>query len=83
MMTGPAIHTPATAPLTRLPAAHSAKADKTTAARGRGTGRTTILGLFAIPLGIADWRAQHGLAAALPEAWVAGSSGSSFRLTAA
>lgn len=28
------------------------------------------------------WRAQHALAAALPDAWVAGSSGSSFRLVA-
>ena len=29
------------------------------------------------------WRAQHALAHALPDAWVAGSSGSSYRLTAA
>ena len=29
------------------------------------------------------WRAQHALAAAMPGAWVAGSSGSSFRLAAA
>jgi 7,8-dihydropterin-6-yl-methyl-4-(beta-D-ribofuranosyl)aminobenzene 5'-phosphate synthase len=29
------------------------------------------------------WRAQHALAAALPDAWVAGSSGSSYRLDAA
>jgi 7,8-dihydropterin-6-yl-methyl-4-(beta-D-ribofuranosyl)aminobenzene 5'-phosphate synthase len=29
------------------------------------------------------WRAQHALAAALPGAWIAGSSGSSFRLAAA
>ncbi len=29
------------------------------------------------------WHAQHALAAALPDAWVAGSSGSSFRLAAA
>ncbi|MGX7681390.1 MBL fold metallo-hydrolase [Jatrophihabitans sp. DSM 45814] len=29
------------------------------------------------------WRAQHALAKALPEAWVAGSSGSSFRFSAA
>ena len=29
------------------------------------------------------WRAQHALAAAMADAWVAGSSGSSFRLTAA
>jgi 7,8-dihydropterin-6-yl-methyl-4-(beta-D-ribofuranosyl)aminobenzene 5'-phosphate synthase len=28
------------------------------------------------------WRAQHALAAALPTAWVAGSSGSAFRLSA-
>jgi 7,8-dihydropterin-6-yl-methyl-4-(beta-D-ribofuranosyl)aminobenzene 5'-phosphate synthase len=29
------------------------------------------------------WRAQHSLAAALPDAWVAGSSGSSYTMTAA
>lgn len=29
------------------------------------------------------WRAQHALAAALPDAWTAGSSGSSYRLAAA
>ena len=29
------------------------------------------------------WRAQYALAAAMADAWVAGSSGSSFRLTAA
>ena len=29
------------------------------------------------------WRAQHALAAALPDAWTAGSSGSSYRVDAA
>ena len=36
-----------------------------------------------VPGHCTGWRAQHALAAALPDAWVAGSSGSSFRLTAA
>jgi 7,8-dihydropterin-6-yl-methyl-4-(beta-D-ribofuranosyl)aminobenzene 5'-phosphate synthase len=36
-----------------------------------------------VPGHCTGWRAQHGLAAALPDAWVPGSSGSSFRLTAA
>ena len=36
-----------------------------------------------VPGHCTGWRAQHALAAALPEAWVAGSSGSSFRLAAA
>ncbi len=36
-----------------------------------------------VPGHCTGWRAQHALAAALPQAWVAGSSGSSFRLTAA
>jgi 7,8-dihydropterin-6-yl-methyl-4-(beta-D-ribofuranosyl)aminobenzene 5'-phosphate synthase len=36
-----------------------------------------------VPGHCTGWRAQHGLAAALPDAWVAGSSGSSFRLAAA
>ncbi|HEY5354844.1 MAG TPA: MBL fold metallo-hydrolase [Streptosporangiaceae bacterium] len=36
-----------------------------------------------VPGHCTGWRGQHALAAALPEAWEAGSSGSSFRLTAA
>jgi 7,8-dihydropterin-6-yl-methyl-4-(beta-D-ribofuranosyl)aminobenzene 5'-phosphate synthase len=36
-----------------------------------------------VPGHCTGWRAQHALAAALPQAWVAGSSGSSFRLAAA
>jgi 7,8-dihydropterin-6-yl-methyl-4-(beta-D-ribofuranosyl)aminobenzene 5'-phosphate synthase len=36
-----------------------------------------------VPGHCTGWRAQHALAAALPGAWVAGSSGSSFRLAAA
>lgn len=35
-----------------------------------------------VPGHCTGWRAQHALAAAMPAAWVAGSSGSSFRLTA-
>ncbi|HEX4016543.1 MAG TPA: MBL fold metallo-hydrolase [Frankiaceae bacterium] len=35
-----------------------------------------------VPGHCTGWRAQHALAAALPDAWVAGSSGSSFRLAA-
>jgi 7,8-dihydropterin-6-yl-methyl-4-(beta-D-ribofuranosyl)aminobenzene 5'-phosphate synthase len=36
-----------------------------------------------VPGHCTGWRAQHALATALPDAWVAGSSGSSFRLAAA
>ena len=36
-----------------------------------------------VPGHCTGWRAQHALAAALPRAWVSGSSGSSFRLAAA
>jgi 7,8-dihydropterin-6-yl-methyl-4-(beta-D-ribofuranosyl)aminobenzene 5'-phosphate synthase len=36
-----------------------------------------------VPGHCTGWRAQHALAAALPDAWVPSSSGSSFRLTAA
>jgi 7,8-dihydropterin-6-yl-methyl-4-(beta-D-ribofuranosyl)aminobenzene 5'-phosphate synthase len=36
-----------------------------------------------VPGHCTGWRAQHALAAAMPDAWVAGSSGSSYRLTAA
>jgi 7,8-dihydropterin-6-yl-methyl-4-(beta-D-ribofuranosyl)aminobenzene 5'-phosphate synthase len=36
-----------------------------------------------VPGHCTGWRAQHALAAAMPDAWVASSSGSSYRLTAA
>jgi 7,8-dihydropterin-6-yl-methyl-4-(beta-D-ribofuranosyl)aminobenzene 5'-phosphate synthase len=36
-----------------------------------------------VPGHCTGWRAQHALAAAMPDAWVAGSSGSSYRLEAA
>jgi 7,8-dihydropterin-6-yl-methyl-4-(beta-D-ribofuranosyl)aminobenzene 5'-phosphate synthase len=36
-----------------------------------------------VPGHCTGWRAQHALAAALPNAWTAGSSGSSYRVTAA
>ena len=36
-----------------------------------------------VPGHCTGWRAQHALAAALPDAWVASSSGSSYHLTAA
>jgi 7,8-dihydropterin-6-yl-methyl-4-(beta-D-ribofuranosyl)aminobenzene 5'-phosphate synthase len=36
-----------------------------------------------VPGHCTGWRAQHALAAALPDAWVQGSSGTSYRLTAA
>lgn len=54
-MTEPALHTAGTAPLTTHPAPPSAAAHKAPAAgtRAQGTAGTTILGLFAIPLGIA------------------------------
>jgi 7,8-dihydropterin-6-yl-methyl-4-(beta-D-ribofuranosyl)aminobenzene 5'-phosphate synthase len=35
-----------------------------------------------VPCHCTGWRAQHVLAAALPDAWIAGSSGSSYRLSA-
>ncbi|WP_187366128.1 MBL fold metallo-hydrolase [Trebonia kvetii] len=35
-----------------------------------------------VPGHCTGWRAQHALAAAMPDAWVAGSSGSSFKLAA-
>jgi hypothetical protein len=54
-MTGPTLRTAGTAPLPPQPAARNAAADKTRApyARAQGAAGTTILGLFAIPLGIA------------------------------
>ncbi len=36
-----------------------------------------------VPGHCTGWRAQHALAAALPDAWVQSSSGSEFQLTAA
>jgi 7,8-dihydropterin-6-yl-methyl-4-(beta-D-ribofuranosyl)aminobenzene 5'-phosphate synthase len=36
-----------------------------------------------VPGHCTGWRAQHALAAVLPDAWVPGSSGSTYRLTAA
>ena len=36
-----------------------------------------------VPGHCTGWRAQHALAAALPDAWVPGSSGSAYRLLAA
>jgi 7,8-dihydropterin-6-yl-methyl-4-(beta-D-ribofuranosyl)aminobenzene 5'-phosphate synthase len=36
-----------------------------------------------VPGHCTGWRAQHALAAALPDAWVAGSSGTSYTLAAA
>jgi 7,8-dihydropterin-6-yl-methyl-4-(beta-D-ribofuranosyl)aminobenzene 5'-phosphate synthase len=44
---------------------------------------TELAPALVVPGHCTGWRAQHGLAAARPDAWVAGSSGSSFRLTAA
>jgi 7,8-dihydropterin-6-yl-methyl-4-(beta-D-ribofuranosyl)aminobenzene 5'-phosphate synthase len=44
---------------------------------------TELAPALVVPGHCTGWRAQHGLAAALPDAWVAGSSGSSFRLSAA
>jgi 7,8-dihydropterin-6-yl-methyl-4-(beta-D-ribofuranosyl)aminobenzene 5'-phosphate synthase len=39
--------------------------------------------VLVVPGHCTGWRAQHALAAALPDAWVAASSGTSFRLAAA
>lgn len=44
---------------------------------------TSMAPALVVPGHCTGWRAQHALAAALPQAWVAGSSGSSFRLAAA
>jgi len=35
-----------------------------------------------VPAHCTGWRAQHALAAALPDAWLAGSSGSTYRIAA-
>ncbi len=42
---------------------------------------TELQPALVVPGHCTGWRAQHALAAALPAAWVAGSSGSSFRLS--
>jgi 7,8-dihydropterin-6-yl-methyl-4-(beta-D-ribofuranosyl)aminobenzene 5'-phosphate synthase len=53
------------------------------------TGSTAVEALtqmtpgLVVPGHCTGWRAQHALAAAMPDAWMAGSSGSSFRLAAA
>jgi 7,8-dihydropterin-6-yl-methyl-4-(beta-D-ribofuranosyl)aminobenzene 5'-phosphate synthase len=47
------------------------------------TALTDLAPELLVPGHCTGWRAQHTLAAALPDAWVAGSSGTSFRLTAA
>lgn len=47
------------------------------------TAVTALRPALVVPGHCTGWRAQHALAAALPDAWVAGSSGSSYRLTAA
>ena len=43
---------------------------------------TAMAPSLVVPGHCTGWRAQHALAAAMPEAWVAGSSGSSYRLVA-
>jgi 7,8-dihydropterin-6-yl-methyl-4-(beta-D-ribofuranosyl)aminobenzene 5'-phosphate synthase len=51
---------------------------------GRTVGALTEMSpQLVVPGHCTGWRAQHALAAALPNAWLAGSSGSSFRLAAA
>jgi 7,8-dihydropterin-6-yl-methyl-4-(beta-D-ribofuranosyl)aminobenzene 5'-phosphate synthase len=47
------------------------------------TALTDLAPALLVPGHCTGWRAQHGLAAALPHAWTPGSSGSSYRLTAA
>jgi 7,8-dihydropterin-6-yl-methyl-4-(beta-D-ribofuranosyl)aminobenzene 5'-phosphate synthase len=44
---------------------------------------TELAPALLVPGHCTGWRAQHALAAALPDSWVQGSSGSSFRLAAA
>ena len=44
---------------------------------------TEMAPALVVPGHCTGWRAQHALAAAMPEAWVAGSSGSAYRLVAA
>ena len=44
---------------------------------------TAIAPSLVVPGHCTGWRAQHALAAALPDAWTAGSSGSSYRVAAA
>jgi 7,8-dihydropterin-6-yl-methyl-4-(beta-D-ribofuranosyl)aminobenzene 5'-phosphate synthase len=43
---------------------------------------TAMAPSLVVPGHCTGWRAQHALAAAMPDAWVAGSSGSSYRLAA-
>jgi 7,8-dihydropterin-6-yl-methyl-4-(beta-D-ribofuranosyl)aminobenzene 5'-phosphate synthase len=47
------------------------------------TALTAMTPALVVPGHCTGWRAQHALAAAMPEAWVVSSSGSSFRLAAA
>lgn len=44
---------------------------------------TELAPSLVVPGHCTGWRAQHALAAALPDAWVQGSSGTTYRLTAA
>jgi 7,8-dihydropterin-6-yl-methyl-4-(beta-D-ribofuranosyl)aminobenzene 5'-phosphate synthase len=44
---------------------------------------TALAPSLVVPGHCTGWRAQHALAAALPQAWVQGSSGSTYRLVAA
>jgi 7,8-dihydropterin-6-yl-methyl-4-(beta-D-ribofuranosyl)aminobenzene 5'-phosphate synthase len=44
---------------------------------------TAMAPSLVVPGHCTGWRAQHALAAALPNAWTAGSSGSSYRVAAA
>jgi 7,8-dihydropterin-6-yl-methyl-4-(beta-D-ribofuranosyl)aminobenzene 5'-phosphate synthase len=44
---------------------------------------TALAPSLVVPGHCTGWRAQHALAAALPNAWTAGSSGSSYRVDAA
>ena len=43
---------------------------------------TELAPSLVVPGHCTGWRAQHALAAALPDAWVQGSSGTTYRLTA-
>ena len=44
---------------------------------------TELAPALVVPGHCTGWRAQHALAAALPDAWVQSSSGSTYRLAAA
>ena len=54
-----------------------------TVIRRRWPRSTELAPDLVVPGHCTGWRAQHALAAALPDAWVASSSGSSYHLTAA